>query len=101
MEKLGKEIMEKTSELILPQAIRRYDKGKVVDFGKVGVSKKGLHYGLSLLKWKEITGVQLKAGYVSVRKRGKWLNWCNIAVSAIPNPFVFLALVNQIVGVDD
>jgi hypothetical protein len=101
VEKLGQEIMDKTSEVLLPPALRRYEKGKVVDFGKLGVSEKGLHYGSSLLKWREITGVKLEKGYVSVRKRGKWLNWCNIAVAAIPNPYVFLTLVNRIVGVDD
>ena len=38
-------------------------------------------------------------GYISVSKRGKWFNWCSIPVSAVPNLRVFLALVDQIVGV--
>jgi hypothetical protein len=101
VEKLGGVIVEKTTEVLLPQAIRRYEKGKVVEFGKLGVSEKGLHYGSSLLKWKEISGVKLEEGYVKVSKRGKWLNWCNIAVASIPNPYVFLNLVNSIVGLDD
>jgi hypothetical protein len=101
LEKLGNEIMEKTTEVILPLAIRAYKKGEVVDFGPLGVSRDGLHYGKSLLDWDAIKGVKIKEGYISVSKRGKWLNWCNISAASIPNLHVFLSLVNRIVGVDD
>jgi len=66
----------------------------------LGVSQEGLHYGKSLLEWDEITAVKIKAGYISVGKRGKWFNWCNIAASSIPNLLVFESLVNQIVGIE-
>jgi len=101
VEKLGNAILHHTSEAIFPLALRDYDKGEVVDFGPLGVSQEGLHYGKSLLDWDEITAVKIKAGYISVGKRGKWFNWCNIAASSIPNLLVFESLVNQIVGIED
>jgi hypothetical protein len=101
VEKLGKAILDKTAQAIYPLAMMAYEKGQVVDFGTLGVSKKGLYYGSSLLKWREIDAVKINAGYISVSKRGKWFNWCNIAASSVPNLLIFLAMVNQIVGVQD
>ena len=101
IEKLGKKIMDQTTKVILPWAKRVYNKGKVVHFGSLGVSQDGLHYGSSLLEWEDIKGVKLKDGYILVSKRGKWMKWCTISASSIPNLQVFLTMVNQIVGLDD
>lgn len=101
VQKLGEAILHETSQVLYPKAMTKFNKGKTVKFGSLGVSQDGLSYGSSLLDWKEIDGVRIKQGYVSVRKKGKWLNWCNIAVASIPNLYVFLSLVNQIVGIDN
>jgi hypothetical protein len=101
VEKLGSAIMDQTSQVIFPRAMKQFEKGKVVDFGPLGVSRDGLHYGSSLLEWEDVEGVKIHEGYITMRKRGKWLRWCNIAASSIPNLLVFLSLVNQTVGVDD
>jgi len=34
-----------------------------------------------------------------VRKRGKWRNWSRVSVAKTPNVRVFLALVDDIIGV--
>ena len=40
-------------------------------------------------------------GYIAVVcKRGKWLSWKNVPVAKVPNFFVFLALVDSIIGVN-
>jgi len=101
VEKLGKRNMDQTTKVILPRARRAYNKGKMVDFGPLSVSQDGLHYGNSLLVWEDIQGVKLKEGYISVSKRGKWLRWCNISASSVPNLLTFLTMVNEIVGLDD
>ncbi len=101
VEKLANVIIEKTSALILPQVLRDYDKGEVIDFGTLGVSQDGIYYGNTLLEWDDIKGVRISEGYISVSKRGKWFNWCNIAAGNIPNLMVFLSLVNEIVGIKE
>jgi len=101
VQKLGETILHETSQVLYPRALKTYNKGKTVDFGKLGISEDGLSYGSSLLAWDEIEAVRIKQGYIHVRKRDKWLNWCNIPFSSIPNPRVFISLVNQIVGIDD
>jgi hypothetical protein len=101
VEKLANAVIGRTSEILLPAAREEYDAGEVVHFGPLGVSREGLHYHDKLLEWRDIRGVRVKEGYVTVRKRGKWLRWCNVAASAIPNLLVFLTLVGEIVGLED
>jgi hypothetical protein len=99
VEKLGDAIAEVITQRELPLALEDYDAGRLVSFGKLGVSKKGLTYGESFLSWKEIKGVQIAEGSISVSKKGKWFNWCSIDAAKVPNLFVFLALVDEIKGV--
>jgi hypothetical protein len=99
VKRLGEAIADEIMRRELPRALEDYDAGRVVNFGKLSVSKKGLTYGDSFLPWKEVQGVQIADGYISVSKKGKWLNWCSIGAPSVPNLFVFLALVDEIVGV--
>ncbi len=101
VEKLGQAIMDMTARAIYPLAMRAYEKGEVVEFGTLALSKKGIYYGSSLLKWRDIDAVKINGGYISVSKSGKWFSWCNIAASSVPNLYVFLSMVNEIVGLDN
>jgi len=99
IKRLGQILMHESSQAIYPRAMKAYNKGKTVNFGSLGVSQDGLHYSGSMLEWDEIDAVEIKEGYLSVSKSGKWFNWCNIAASAVPNIYVFTSMVNQIVGI--
>jgi hypothetical protein len=99
IKRLGQIVMHESSQVVYPRVMKAYNRGKIVDFGALGVSQDGLHYGSSLLVWDDIDAVEIKGGYISVSKRGKWFNWCNIAASSIPNLYVFMSLVNQVVGI--
>jgi hypothetical protein len=37
---------------------------------------------------------------VRIRKAGKWLSWSKVQAREIPNLYVFLTLVDQIIGVN-
>jgi DNA-directed RNA polymerase subunit RPC12/RpoP len=100
VDELGDIIIDKTSALILPQVRVQYDRGKVFDFGRLGVSREGLHYRKNILPWKEIKGVKIADGYIEVSKQGNWEKWCNIKTSSVPNLHVFIMFVNEVVGSD-
>jgi hypothetical protein len=99
--KLGEAVAREITRRELPAVRREYEAGDLVSFGKLGVSRKGLTYGTSSLTWREVSGVRIHQGYVSVSKKGKWLNWCTIGAASIPNLFVFLALIDEIIGLKD
>src|SRR5262249_44181066 len=98
VKKLGDAVAEEITQRELPAAREGYDAGELVSFGKLGLSRKGLNYGAAFLPWREVSGVRIHEGQVSVSKKGKWFNWCTIGAASIPNLFVFLALVDEIIG---
>lgn len=84
----------------LPKAIAAYNAGDTVTFGRLNVSKNGLSNGKETIPWHEVEAVKLQDGAVTVRKKDKWLNWSNVTVGSTPNIYVFLHMVDQIVGVN-
>lgn len=99
VEQLGTLVQQQVNQLRFPGAVSAYNAGQVVNFGPLAVSQMGLTKGNQTVPWNEIQGVQVQKGYIKVKKQGKWLNFANVRVSAVPNVFVFLALVDRIVGV--
>ncbi len=97
VKKLGKIIIEKTSAAIFPQVRVKYDRGDMYDFGRLGINHSGLHYRKQVLKWKEIQGLKITDGYLTVNRQGKWVRWHDIEASAIPNLEVFLTFANEVV----
>jgi hypothetical protein len=96
--KLGALIEAEAFKYLMPRAIETYKAGGTLQFGKLSVSQLGIGNGKEIVPWAQIKSVQMNNGWISVKKQGKWLNWANAAVAQTPNVFVFLALVDSIVG---
>jgi hypothetical protein len=99
IETLGAAIQQEITRRKLPAAVQGYDLGQPVKFGKLVVENEGMRYNDAFLPWEDIDEVKVDKGVVMVRKKGKWLNWKNVSVALIPNFFVFLALVDRVVGI--
>jgi hypothetical protein len=96
VDRLATIIVEKTSEILLPPIRIKYQNGEMASFGRLGVSLKGLHYVKHVLDWRDIERVRIHEGYFTVSRGGKWLRWCKIEASSVPNLGVFLMFVNEI-----
>lgn len=81
-----------------PQLLAAYNAGNVITFGPLSISRQGVSNGKELLPWPSITEIGVRQGCVSVGKEGKWFDWSNVAVSHIPNYYVFMALTRYILG---
>jgi hypothetical protein len=84
----------------LPKVIAAYNDDNPVAFGSLTVSKSGLSNGKETIPWSEVEEVKLQDGAVTVRKKDKWLNWSSVTVGSTPNIYVFLHMVDQIVGIN-
>jgi hypothetical protein len=96
---IGTLIQEQALQHMLPRAIETYNNGGTLQFGKLSISKQGITKGKETLPWDQVKDVQIGEGYVTIKKNGKWLRWAGIDVSKVPNPFLFITLVDRIVGV--
>ncbi len=91
---LGQTVQQEVTRVLLPRAIAAYNAGDAIPFGTLSVSVQGITHGRETLVWNQVQGVEVKRGYVSVKKAGKSRAWVRLRVSTIPNFFVFMALVN-------
>ena len=101
VEQLGNTIQQESYKRLLPRAIATYNAGGILHFGKLSVSQQGLSNGKEMLPWSDIKGIKLDKGVIAVSKQGKWLNWTTTSVAQTPNIFVFTALVDSIIGLNN
>jgi hypothetical protein len=100
VESLGQIIQSEVTKRLLPPMVRAYQSGQTVSFGKLGLNPQGLIYKDKQLPWNEIEDLKIERGYISVKKAGgRWFNWAGVAAAKVPNLFVFLTMVDSIVGI--
>jgi hypothetical protein len=97
---LGPLIQEQVLKHMMPRAIETYNNGGTLQFGKLSISKMGINNGKETLPWDQVKGVQIDSGYIIVKKTGKWMRWVGADVAKIPNLFLFISLVDRIVGIN-
>lgn len=99
VEELGATIRDKIGERLLPRAAKQYDEGQTVQFGQITVSRQGVGDGRTILPWRKFKGIHVNDGAILVNKDGEWAKWSNIKSGSVPNVFVFVDLVNKIIGI--
>jgi hypothetical protein len=101
VEDLGVLIQNAISKRAYPSVIAAINSGNTVYFDKIGISREGISNGNNKqILWSEIQGVKVENGVVKVSKQGKWFGWANVPVAKIPNLFVFLSVVDSIIGIN-
>lgn len=100
LKQLSDTIQNEVTHRLLPQTYQKFQAGGTVEFGLLQVSQAGLGNGKETIPWAEVEEVKLNNGTITVRKAGKWLNWSQVTVGGTPNIYVFLSLVDQLVGVN-
>ena len=80
----------------MPRAVAAYQSGQVIPFGPFTVGRQGMGNGRETIPWHEVQSVDVKRGYLQVKRVGKTFNWANVDVSKIPNLLVFVSLVNGV-----
>jgi hypothetical protein len=100
VEELGTLVQNETFKRLMPKAIATYTAGGTVVFGKISVSPQGISNGKQTLPWTEVKGVTIDRGVISVSKQGKWLRWASDTAANTPNLYVFLQLVDAIIGIN-
>jgi hypothetical protein len=94
---LGRHISEQVANVHLPSVQHALAAGRPVPFGDVALSTAGVSTprGESV-PWEQIEAVQVRSGYVSFRRAGKWLSISRTAAKDIPNLYLFLYLANRL-----
>jgi hypothetical protein len=96
---LGKTIQHEVTRRLMPQYVQTLNSGGTAQFGKLSISNQAISNGKESIPWSQVKKVQVRNGMIAIWKEDKWLTWSSIQASDVPNLFVLLSLVDQIVGV--
>jgi hypothetical protein len=96
---LGKTIQHEVTRCLMPEYVRTLNAGGTAQFGKLSMTNQAISNGKESIPWAEVKEVRVRNGVIAIWREDKWLTWSSILASEVPNMFVFLSLVDQIVGV--
>jgi hypothetical protein len=97
---LGETVQREITARLLPRSWEDYNAGRTLNFGKLGLSKEGIRKGKEVLPWDQVESVKLDMGSIVIKKEGGRLSWASITARSTPNLFVFLSMVDKIVGLE-
>jgi hypothetical protein len=93
--KLSEEVQRRTFAVLWPAARDRLRAGEEVEFEELAVGPAGLRHDERLLPWGQLKEVVVANSRVTIKQEGRWVVWLAKDVSAVPNPHVLLALIEQ------
>jgi len=99
VEALGNTIQQETTRRLLPKYLQMYNSGSPITFGKLTFDKLGITRGKETIPWNQVADIKAERGMISIKIQGKKLDWME-QVAAMPNLFVFLSLVDEILRVN-
>lgn len=99
IEELGPLLHKGVTSAQLPRAVETLKSGGTLNFGPIAISNQGMAVGKKLTPWTEIKGVRVNNGAIMLDRAGK-ITWSGTQASRIPNLYLFLSVVDKIVGVN-
>jgi hypothetical protein len=95
VERLGTRIMMNTTRVLLPKILEQLSRGKPADFKTIRLDSEGVTVKGKKTPWSEVKRCKVSGGTVSLFRFGESKEFYSIPFGAIPNPFIFIALVNS------
>jgi hypothetical protein len=93
---LGDELLRRTFEVQLGPGIEAFDRGEMLSFGPLGLSRSGIAFGSKQLSWSEVRDIRFRDGDVLIVGQGKYMSWATVAIAEVPNITLFNALSSEI-----
>ena len=94
---LGHTILSEVGKRRLPQALKTYRAGGLVDLGQISLSSQGLVSGQQLLPWDQVDKIRFgRMGDVSIYQKDKRIPWKTIPHPRIANYPLFRAVIHQV-----
>lgn len=102
VEDFANAIRNQTYEMFYTRASNAYNYGQTVNFGSINLSRQeGIIIGKRTISWPDIQQVSVASGVLNIKPRKSGLfGTVSMPVSVIHNLEVFLAIVDQVVGVN-
>ena len=93
---LVKLIQNNIYELIYYRLRKIYDENGDIQVGDLIINKTGIRRGKKSVLWNDIKNIETSSGIVYINKKGNLIGWWTTSVSKVPNYFVIIPIINQI-----
>jgi hypothetical protein len=95
-EDLVERVQRATFPPLYAAALAAVREGRPATFGPFDVTSGGLTHAGKLVPWTDLGDVSVGSKAITLKRKGKWLAWATVALDTVPNPHVFLALVEEV-----
>lgn len=95
-EDLVERVQRATFPPMYATALSAVRSGRAATFGPFDVTLGGLSHTGKLAPWADVGDVSIGSKAITLKRKGKWLAWATVALDSVPNPHVFLALVEEL-----
>lgn len=95
-EDLVERVQRATFPPLYAKALSAVRSGRAVTYGAFDVTLGGLSHTGKLAPWADVGDVSIGSKAITIKRKGKWLAWATVALDSVPNPHVFLALVEEL-----
>lgn len=95
LDALRQAVEERTLPHLLPAALEAYRAGETLTFGKLGITRAGLHLAGRTLPWEEVREVRRGRDVIAVYALSGERPVEQVGVALVPNAHVLLALAEQ------
>ena len=93
--RLAEEVQRRTFAAMWPGVWERFRTGHAVVFDDLELTPAGLRFALKFLAWTDVKDLAIAQNKLSIKQNGKWLPWYLKDASAVPNPHLLFALVEE------
>ena len=95
---LGRTIEREITRRRIASDWQQIKQGEKLRFGPLCISKEGMYKGSDLVPWDQISQVHIFQGVIAIAKDGVPQKWPLVRIARIPNFFLFVALIHQLVN---
>lgn len=92
---LGPIVAQGITRELIPRALYAIRSGQTLTFARLTVNLQGISNGREFLPWSQILAVDVKRGWVTIRRVGVSRAWSTITVAKLPNFLVFTTIANE------
>jgi hypothetical protein len=92
---LGQAVAKGIMQALVPRALSSLSAGQTLTFAPFSINLQGISNKREFIPWTQVQAVDVKKGYVQIKKTGTSRTWGNVPVAKIPNYLVLTVIAEE------
>lgn len=92
---LGQAVARGITQALVPRALKSLNDGQTLTFTPFNINLQGIANKREFIPWAQVQSIDVKKGYVQIKKTGTSRIWGNVPVAKIPNYLVLTVIAEE------